>query len=181
MRDVRGELLSLYAEAGAHAYFGESVTTLEHSLQAAHFARQENASDALVLAALLHDIGHLIGSAPTDFGEWHEDARHEESGARWLSARFGAEVFEPVRLHVPAKRFLCAKEPGYRERLSEASVHTLELQGGPMSEREVAAFESQTYWREAISLRRWDDRGKIAGLPTPDFADYAALIHALSR
>src|SRR5579862_6548922 len=107
------KLLTIYTAAGAHAYFGESVTTLEHSLQTAHYARLANASNALILAALLHDIGHLIESAPADFADWALDARHEESGGRWLAAHFPADISEPVRLHVAAKRYLCAKEPRY--------------------------------------------------------------------
>ena len=172
------KLLTLYSHAGAHAYFGEAVTTLEHSLQAAHFAQLANASNALVLAALLHDVGHLIASAPTDFAEWTVDARHEESGGRWLAAHFAADVSEPARLHVSAKRYLCAKEPGYAARLSAASVRTLRLQGGPMAPAEAEAFESSAYWRDAVRLREWDDRGKIAGLRTPEFAHYRELIEA---
>jgi [1-hydroxy-2-(trimethylamino)ethyl]phosphonate dioxygenase len=174
-------LSAIYSEAGAHAYFGESVTTLEHSLQTAHFARLANASDALVLAALLHDIGHLIDSAPPDFTDWCKDARHEESGSRWLASHFAPEVSEPVRLHVPAKRYLCASEPRYFEQLSDASIRTLHLQGGPMSAEQMAVFESEFYWRDAIRLRQWDDCGKIAGLHTPVFADYGELIEALCR
>jgi predicted HD phosphohydrolase len=112
--------LSLYSEQGTTSHFGESVTTLEHSLQAAHFARKSNASDALIAAALLHDVGHLLARAPADLAEWKADARHEVSGARWLAARFGPDVFEPVRLHVPAKRYLCATDPNYAAQLRAA-------------------------------------------------------------
>ena len=173
-------LFSLYSEQGATAYFGESVTTLEHSLQAAHFARKSNASDALIAAALLHDVGHLLARAPADVAEWKADARHEVSGARWLASRFGPDVFEPVRLHVPAKRYLCATDPNYAAQLSSASLHTLKLQGGPMSAAEIQAFQAEPYHRAAISLRQWDDSGKVAGLSTRGFADYRALILALA-
>jgi phosphonate degradation associated HDIG domain protein len=178
---LHDSLSAIYREAGAHMYFGESVTTLEHSLQTAHFARLANASDALILAALLHDIGHLIDFAPPDLGDWAKDARHEESGSRWLASHFGREVSEPVRLHVPAKRYLCAKQPSYFQQLSDASIRTLQLQGGPMSSREIALFESQPYSRDAIRLRQWDDCGKVAGLRAPLFADYGDLIEALCR
>ncbi|HEV7358550.1 MAG TPA: HD domain-containing protein [Steroidobacteraceae bacterium] len=171
----------MYCARGARAYFGESVTTLEHSLQAAHFARKSNASDALVAAALLHDVGHLLAAAPPDLAAWKADARHEVNGARWLAARFGPDVFEPVRLHVPAKRYLCATDPSYEAQLSSASMQTLRLQGGPMSAAEVRAFEAEPHHRAAISLRRWDDSGKVAGLRTPGFADYGALIRALTE
>ena len=175
------QLWGIYSGRGAGAYFGESVSTLEHSLQAAHFAQESNASDALVVAALLHDIGHLIDAAPADFADWQSDARHEVSGGNWLAQRFGPEVSEPVRLHVPAKRYLCATDPGFLGQLSPASMRTLQLQGGPMSAAEIAAFRLEPFHRDAIQLRRCDDRGKVAGLKTRDFAHYRGLIHAISR
>jgi phosphonate degradation associated HDIG domain protein len=175
------QLWKIYSSRGAEAYFGEAVSTLEHSLQAAHFAQESGASEALVVAALLHDIGHLIDSAPSDLANWHSDARHEVSGSNWLAQRFGPLVSEPVRLHVPAKRYLCATDAGYSAQLSEASVRTLALQGGPMSANEVAAFRLELYHRDAIELRRFDDRGKVAGLRIADFAHYRGLIDAISR
>ena len=175
------QLWAIYSSRGAGAYFGEVVTTLEHSLQAAYFAQESKASDALVLAALLHDIGHLIDSAPEDFALWNADARHEVSGSRWLAQRFGPEVSEPVRLHVPAKRYLCATDPSFLHQLSPASVRTLALQGGPMSSAEMAAFRLEPYHRDAIELRHFDDRGKVAGLRIANFAHYGGLIEANSR
>ncbi len=175
------EIIELYARRGAQAYFGEEVSMSEHGLQAAHFAQQSGAPNTLILAALLHDIGHLTESVPEHISDWTKDARHERSGSRWLAAHFGPEVSEPVRLHVPAKRYLCATEPEYFQQLSTASVTTLKLQGGPMSTKEVVAFESEPYWREAIQIRRCDDQGKIAGLKTPGFEHYRPLIEALAR
>ena len=175
------QLWAIYSSRGAGAYFGEVVTTLEHSLQAAHFAQESGASDALVIAALLHDIGHLIDSAPPEFADWNTDARHEVSGSRWLAQRFGPDVSEPVRLHVAAKRYLCATDPSFLAQLSEASARTLALQGGPMSGAEIAAFRLEPFHRDAIQLRHFDDRGKVAGLRTPDFAHYRGLIDAVSR
>jgi gamma-butyrobetaine dioxygenase len=174
------EVLSIYARSGAALYFGEPVTVSEHCLQAAHFAQAAGAPEALVIAALLHDVGHLIEAVPDDIGDWKTDARHEVTGSRWLAARFGPAVYEPVRLHVPAKRYLCASDPGYFSKLSSASVLTLGLQGGPMSSAERTAFEAEPYHRDAVLVRQWDDQGKIAGLRTADFSHYRILIERLA-
>jgi phosphonate degradation associated HDIG domain protein len=175
------EILAVYAARGAGAYFGERVSMTEHGLQAAHFARAEHAPEPLVLAALLHDVGHLLEDVPDAIEDWRTDARHEEVGARWLARRFGPEVSEAVRLHVPAKRYLCATDASYFGMLSPASVHTLVLQGGPMNAQEIARFEQESFHREAVRVRRWDDQGKVAGLKTAALGDYAHLIQALAR
>ena len=180
MMTLTEQLLSIYSGRGAGAYFGESVTTLEHSLQAAHFAVAANAPDALVIAALLHDIGHLIEPAAEDFADGQTDRRHEVSGSRWLGTCFGPAVCEPVRLHVPAKRYLCATDSTFMARLSSASIRTLELQGGPMSDAEIDAFQAEPFHLDAVRLRRWDDEGKMAGLRTSDFLHYRELIERLS-
>jgi phosphonate degradation associated HDIG domain protein len=177
---VTSEIAALFATRGASASYGEHVTTLQHCLQAAHFAQADGAPAALVLAALLHDVGHLIEVVPDDIAEWRVDARHEELGGAWLAQRFGREISDPVRLHVPAKRYLCSTDPSYFDKLSEASVLTLKLQGGPMSATEVAAFEREPSWRDAIRVRQWDDRGKVAGLVTAGLDGYGPLIEALA-
>jgi len=174
------EVLALFADRGADCYFGETISTMQHCLQAAFFAQKAGASEALVLAALLHDIGHLIDQAPDDISEWTEDAHHEEVGGRWLANRFGPEVAEPVRLHVPAKRFLCATDASYCSKLSSASLLTLKLQGGAMSAAEVARFAALPFHRDAIRIRHWDDAGKISGLATCELADYSDMIERLS-
>jgi phosphonate degradation associated HDIG domain protein len=177
---LAADILALYESRGTQAYFGERVSMAEHGLQAAHFAQAEAAAEALVVAALLHDIGHLIEDPPDAIEEWTLDARHEEVGARWLARRFDAAVCEAVRLHVPAKRYLCATDTGYLARLSTASVYTLKLQGGAMSASEVTRFESQPFWQEAVRLRRWDDQGKVVGLKTLALRDYAPLIERVA-
>ena len=176
---VIDELFSLYAARGSAAYFGEAVSMTEHALQAAHFAELEGAGETIVAAALLHDVGHLIAKVPDDIAEWTVDARHEATGARWLGERFGPKFADPVRLHVRAKRYLCAIDPTYFSQLSPASVLTLKLQGGPMSADEVAGFEAEPGYREAIIVRLCDDRGKVAGLATRRLEDYRELLQSL--
>jgi phosphonate degradation associated HDIG domain protein len=179
--NVTDEILAIYRARGAGAYFGEHLSMTEHAQQAAHFARADGAPQTLIVAALLHDIGHLLEPAPDAIEDWTADARHEVSGAHWLAQRFGAEISEPVRLHVSAKRYLCWTEASYFARLSPASVHTLELQGGPMSAHEAAQFEGERFYKEAVAIRRWDDQGKVPGLVTASLGDYVALIAAAAR
>ena len=177
---VVDEIFSLYAARGAAAYFGEAVSMTEHGLQAAHFAELAGARATVVAAALLHDIGHLITTVPDDIEEWTVDARHEATGARWLGERFGPDVAGPVRLHVRAKRYLCTTDPAYLSQLSPASVHTLKLQGGLLSPAEVAGFEAEAGYRDAVAVRRCDDRGKVAGLATRRLEDYRELLGSLA-
>jgi phosphonate degradation associated HDIG domain protein len=174
------EVLTLFASRGTEAYFGECVSMTAHCLQAAHFAEAAGAPPALILAALLHDVGHLIDDVPADLADWHQDRRHEEIGSRWLAQRFPPEVSEPVRLHVPAKRYLCVTDAQYVSTLSPASLVTLALQGGPMTALEVAQFETQRFHRDAIRLRQWDDEGKLAGLATRNVSSYGPLIELFS-
>ena len=174
------EVLTIYGQRGAESYFGESVSVTEHALQSAHFAQLDDAAPALIVASLLHDIGHLIDPVPEQLDEWASDARHEIGGARWLASHFEPAVSEPVRLHVAAKRYLCATDPGYVQQLSPASIRTLQLQGGPMHGVEIEEFEAEPFHREAVQLRRYDDRAKIAGLATPPLEVYMPLIEHLA-
>jgi gamma-butyrobetaine dioxygenase len=170
------EIEAIYARHGAESY-GEGVTMLEHALQTAALATHEGAGDALVIAALLHDIGHFLQPTDDSYG-YH---RHDQSGGQWLARYFAPAVSEPVRLHVAAKRYLCATEPGYHARLSPASVYTLAKQGGPMSADEAKAFAANPHADAAARLRRWDDGGKVEGLHVREFADYRTKIGALLR
>jgi phosphonate degradation associated HDIG domain protein len=154
------DVLRLFAERGDSGYGGEAVTQREHALQTALLAEESGADSALVAAALLHDIGHLLHRLPNDAPEQGKDDRHETLAARWLEKRFPPAVTEPVRLHVAAKRYLCAVDPEYRARLSAPSESSLKLQGGPMTADEAAAFAAGPYAAASTMLRRWDDEAK---------------------
>ncbi|WP_327399261.1 TauD/TfdA family dioxygenase [Streptomyces sp. NBC_01288] len=175
------ELAELFAGEGASAYLGEEVTMAQHMLQAAARAEEAGAPDALVAAALLHDLGHFHGPVTGEELMEGTDNRHSHTGADRLAEWFGPEVTEPIRLHVAAKRYLCAVEPGYFGRLSQASVYTLEVQGGPMSPAEVSAYEANPYAADGVAVRRWDDEGKDPEAPTPDFTHFRPLLTALLR
>ena len=180
------ELGRLFAEEGARDYFGEAVTQAEHMLQAAALARAAGGSPALVAAALLHDVGHFplrhgIGTLDGSQLMAGTDNRHSDTGATWLSRWFPPEVTEPVRLHVAAKRYLCAIEPGYVAELSEASAYTLSVQGGPMNPAEATAFAAGPYARPAVALRRWDEAAKDPDAKVPGFEHYRPLLAGLLR
>jgi gamma-butyrobetaine dioxygenase len=166
------EIAELFAGPGAWDYLGEPVTIGSHMRQAGHLAEAAGADGSLVAAALLHDIGHLRNET---------DSRHGDAGAQWLSQWFGTAVTEPVRLHVAAKRYLCATEPGYFGLLSTESVRTLALQGGPMTAGQAAAFEAMPFARDAVGVRRWDDEAKDPAVTPPEFAHFAPLLAALAR
>lgn len=171
---VIDEICAAFERRGQETY-GEGVSQIDHALQCAAFAERDGANAALVTATLLHDIGHLLHDLPADVADSGIDTQHEASGSAWLSRHFGLAVTEPVRMHVAAKRYLATVEPGYFERLSEASVLSLRLQGGPMSALQAAAFAAEPFFADAIRLRRWDEEGKIVGYHGP------ALNHFLPR
>lgn len=172
-------ILNLFRTHGQGLYFGEAVTETEHALQTANLARVAGADDELVAAALLHDVGHLLHGLPEDIAERGIDARHEDGGAFWLERYFGPAVTVPVRLHVAAKRYLCAAEAGYLAGLSPASQRSLELQGGPFDAESARQFEQQPHAREAVALRRWDDTAKVPGLVVPDLEAYRPVLAAV--
>jgi [1-hydroxy-2-(trimethylamino)ethyl]phosphonate dioxygenase len=181
MDEVIDEIFAAFRARGAESYLGEPVSLAEHMLQTALAAERDGADPVLVASALLHDYGHLVHTLPEDAAEHGIDTLHEEAGAAWLAQHFVPRVTEPLRLHVLAKRYLCATEPEYLEALSPASLLSLELQGGPCSPAEVDAFERGPFAEEAIRLRRWDDVGKIAGLTTPPLEHYRPALAAGMR
>jgi phosphonate degradation associated HDIG domain protein len=181
MSDVIDEIFRVFREYGSEEYLGERVSMTEHMLQSAYAAEQDGAPAQLVAAALLHDYGHFIHEFPADAADHGIDTQHEEVAHAFLSEHFGPEIAEPIRMHVAAKRYLCATDPSYLNELSPASVHSLNLQGGPYSPEEVAEFEMSPYAREAVRLRRYDDVGKVEGLETPDLEHYRPVLVASMR
>jgi [1-hydroxy-2-(trimethylamino)ethyl]phosphonate dioxygenase len=169
-------LADIFARRGAESYLGEAVTMSEHMLQGAYLAEAEAASEELVAAALLHDIGHYTGEFGDDYIEQGIDNHHDEAGAQVLQRFFPPLVTDCVRLHVAAKRFLCAADANYFGKLSDASVKTLALQGGPMSAEEAAEFRNCPHFEDVVRVRLWDDAAKEPNRRVPAFEHYAALL-----
>ncbi len=153
----------VFMRRGADSYLGEPVTMAQHMLQTAQCAEQAGADNGQIVAALLHDIGHYKNEIPETSLAKGIDNYHEEAGANFLEDYFPTSVVEPIRQHVAAKRYLCAVRSDYFERLSPASVHTLNLQGGPMNAEEVEEFERNDYLEQCIQLRHCDEDGKDSG------------------
>jgi gamma-butyrobetaine dioxygenase len=174
-------LRELFEGPGTADYLGEDVTQAQHMLQAAALAENDGASAELVIATLLHDVGHFTGPLTGADLMGGTDNRHGHVAADWLAGWFSPAVTEPIRLHVAAKRYLCAVDPAYLELLSPASAYTLEVQGGPMNAQEVAAFEAEPYAADAVRLRRWDDAAKDPTLTVPSFDHYLQRIALLAR
>jgi gamma-butyrobetaine dioxygenase len=174
-------VLETMAARGGDSYFGEPVTVLEHCLQAAFFAQVAQAADALVIAALLHDIGHLLHGEGEDAAETGIDTRHEELADLILASHLPPAVTEPIRLHVAAKRYLCFADPAYRHALSPSSELSLRLQGGPMTALEAEAFLAGPFALDAVALRRWDDEAKIPGMSVPPIGRYLPQLKTLWR
>jgi phosphonate degradation associated HDIG domain protein len=176
---VIDDILGLYKLKGRRAYEGEGVTQLEHALQAAHLAEQDGAPRELVCAALLHDIGHLLndkGDTPTLRGI---DDLHQYAALPFLRPHFPEAVLGPIRLHVDAKRYLCATRADYYQQLSEDSRRSLELQGGVFKPAEAGRFIAQSHAAEAVQVRLWDDAAKVYGAATPDLAHFEPLLRAV--
>ncbi len=174
-------LLSQLEALGGSRYGGEAVSQLDHALQCATLARSAGAEDALITAALLHDIGHLVNPKDKGAAAAGIDAAHETIGATYLSRWFGPAVTAPVAQHVAAKRYLCQAEPGYFQTLSEESARSLALQGGPFTAEEAEAFLAGPHAKAALALRRWDEAAKDPTTETPPLRDFEAVIERALR
>ncbi|CAN5400103.1 HD domain-containing protein [soil metagenome] len=178
------EVLALYERYGAERY-DEDLRQTDHALQTAALAVRDGAADELVVAALLHDVGHLLdlargGATGRPSVETGQDLAHEAVGARYLAGLFPPAVTGPIALHVRAKRYRCAVEPGYHATLSAGSVRSLVVQGGPMSSTEVRVFERNPASAGAVRLRGWDDGGKVDGLEVTPLSSYVELLARVS-
>lgn len=167
------EVLQLYRQWG-HERYDEEVAQLDHALQTAALARRAGARDPIVAAALLHDVGHLLALRDGIAGP------HERTGPAHLAPLLPASVTTAIALHVDAKRYLCATDAAYAERLSAGSVRSLRRQGGPMTTAERAAFERQPGWDDAVALRRWDDGGKLDDADVDGLDAYETLLRELA-
>lgn len=185
------EVFDLYERWGSDPY-DEAVSQRDHALQTAALALAEGAAGELVAAALLHDVGHLLeladrndsrqpadpGSDPDPGSDHSHDHGHEATGAAWLTGLFPATVTDPIAVHVRAKRYLCATDPGYLESLSAGSTRSLQRQGGPLIREESIMFEADPGFLAAVRLRRWDDRGKAEGMQLPPLDRYRSIVEA---
>lgn len=169
-------LQDIFTRRGGEEYLGEPVTMAQHMLQGATFAEQQGLPEQIIVAALLHDIGHFTSEFGTYSPDDTTDKHHEDAGAAVLADFFPSIVIDCVRHHVAAKRYLCATDPAYFDRLSAASVHSLNLQGGPMSALEVQAFAKNPNLADIIQVRFLDEAGKEPDMQTPDFAYFAPMV-----
>ncbi len=178
-KNIVAFLGDIFERRGGEEYLGEPVTMAEHMLQGAHFAAKAGEPDMIVVSALLHDIGHFTSEFGTFSMDDTKDRLHEEAGAEVLEAYFPTLVTDCVRYHVAAKRYLCAVKPEYYKRLSEASIHSLNLQGGAMGDAEVEAFEQNPNLAEIVKVRYYDEAGKRGDLETKPFSHYAPMVQRI--
>lgn len=169
-------IASLFEQHGTAYYGGEAISQTAHALQCALLAEQAGEDEALIVAALLHDVGHLMLAESST-----TDMRHQEAGADALATLFGDAVTEPIRLHVAAKRYLCAVDPAYFDTLSPVSVHSLQLQGGIYDAEQAAVFAARPHADAAVRLRRYDDLAKVVDLATPPLSHYLDMAARCAR
>lgn len=172
-------IVSLYNTWGNETY-DEDITQLAHALQCAALASRDGSTEDLVAAALLHDIGHLFEIERNNGPDHRTDLRHESTGSEFLSHLFPQTVTAPIAMHVEAKRFLAANESGYFDQLSRGSQRSLEVQGGPFTPAESAIFLALEGSADAVSLRRWDDHGKVIDLEVPSLESWVPLLTRVS-
>ena len=180
MHPILISIKETFENHGGAKYAEEDVTQLQHALQSAAMAEDFKGSDSLVVASLLHDIGHILDGKelPEALEEDLHDS-HESRAYEWLLDAFGHAVADPVKLHVAAKRYLCTTDKSYLKKLSPTSLKSFEDQGGPMSEEEVSAFEKEQYFQDAVVLRQWDDQAKDPHKITPPLEHYLELMEPL--
>ena len=178
------EIVQLLGSRATTWYGQEAVSQLDHALQCAHLAELANEVPDTVVAALLHDLGHMLraerAAVPDQDALPAKDDLHQFVALPFLRSLFPDAVLEPIKLHVDAKRYLCAVDALYWDALSPASKHSLELQGGRFDDGQVRAFEDLPFYAEAVRLRRYDDLAKVPGQPTPALAHYAALMQQVA-
>ena len=170
---------SIFEKRGDEEYLGEPVTMGQHMLQGATMAEQSREPDEIIIGTLLHDIGHFTSEFGTFSMEDTEDRYHEDAGAAVLEQFFPKVITDCCRHHVAAKRYLCATDPEYFQKLSTASIHSLNLQGGPMSEAELKDFEKNPNLKKILKVRLYDDAGKIPDMVTPSFWHFAPLVQKM--
>ena len=168
-------IVNLYRTAGATRYGMEAIDQEQHALQCGQLAEQAGSTPELVAAALLHDLGHLLAVEPGPDDEARNDL-HEFAALPFLRGVFGEAVLEPIRMHVAAKRYLCATVSGYWDTLSPASKRSLELQGGPFDPGQAHRFMAQPYAADAVALRQWDDGAKSPTVVTPGWGYYSQVL-----
>lgn len=180
MHSATEHVIRLFEQRGQGRYGSEQVSQLQHALQCAVFAKRQGAGSAMIVAALLHDIGHIIDhQAMPESDDQNLDDAHEQRAYQWIKSNFGKSVADPVRLHVAAKRYLCTVEPEYLTKLSPASLKSFHDQGGLMSQSQIDDFRDEPFAFEAVELRRWDDLAKDPTMQTPTIEDFAPLLDHL--
>jgi len=180
MHSATEHVIRLFEQRGQGRYGSEQVSQLQHALQCAVFAKRQGAGSAMIAAALLHDLGHIIDHQPMpESDNQNLDDAHEQRAYQWIKSNFGKSVADPVRLHVAAKRYLCTVEPEYLARLSPASLKSFHDQGGLMSQSQIDDFRDEPFAFEAVELRRWDDLAKDPTMQTPTIDDFAPLLDHL--
>ena len=170
---------SIFEKRGDEEYLGEPVTMGQHMLQGATMAEKSREPDEIIIGTLLHDIGHFTSEFGTFSMEDTEDRYHEDAGAAVLEQFFPKIITDCCRHHVAAKRYLCATDPEYFQKLSTASIHSLNLQGGPMSEAELKDFEKNPNLKKILKVRLYDDAGKIPDMITPSFWHFSPLVQKM--